>query len=63
MSDLCQTCVRHYTDGKKCTCSRFHFVNGSVNDREWTLVGIGRTPIEAIRNARASLITKGGADV
>lgn len=43
---------------------RVHSVHGGVNDREWTLVGIGRTPIEAIRNARAaSLITKGGADV
>lgn len=34
---------------------RIHSVNGGVNDREWTLVAIGRTPAEAIRNARAAV--------
>lgn len=34
---------------------RIHSVNGGVNDREWTLVAIGRTPAEAIRNARLAL--------
>lgn len=34
---------------------RVHRRNGSVNDREWTLVAIGRTPAQAIANARAAL--------
>lgn len=34
---------------------RIHSVNGGVNDREWTLVAIGRTPAEAIRNARSAV--------
>ena len=38
---------------------RVHRRNGSVNDREWTLVAIGRTPAQAIANARAALTSTG----
>lgn len=30
---------------------RVHRVNGGVNDREWTLVSKGRTPLEAVQRA------------
>ena len=36
---------------------RVHRRNGSVNDREWRPVAIGRTPAQAIANARAALAT------
>jgi hypothetical protein len=32
-----------------------HRVNGGVNDREWTLIGFGETPQDAIEAARAAL--------
>lgn len=38
---------------------RVHSVNGGVNDREWTLVAQGRSPLEAIQSARAALKTEG----
>lgn len=36
---------------------RVHRVNGNVNDREWTLVSQGRTPLDAVLAARAALKT------
>lgn len=38
---------------------RVHRVNGGVNDREWTLVAKGRTPLEAVQRASAALKTDG----
>lgn len=32
-------------------CWVVHRVNGGRNDREWTLVGSGSTPLEALRAA------------
>lgn len=37
-----------------------HRVNGGVNDREWTLIGSGATPSDAIRQALATLKAEGG---
>ena len=37
-----------------------HRVSGSVNDREWELVGSGATPLEAVEAARLSLSGGGG---
>ena len=34
---------------------RVHAQHGGVNDREWRLVDVGRTPTEALTNARALL--------
>lgn len=34
---------------------RVHSVNGGINDREWTLVARGRTPLEALKVARTKL--------
>jgi hypothetical protein len=34
---------------------RVHARHGGVNDREWRLVDVGRTPTEALTNARALL--------
>jgi len=34
---------------------RVHARHGGVNDREWRLVDVGRTPTEALRNARVLL--------
>lgn len=34
---------------------RVHRVNGGVNDREWTVVGRGETPLAAVLNARSAL--------
>ena len=37
-------------------CSwRVHARHGGVNDREWRLVDVGRTPTEALTNARVQL--------
>lgn len=38
---------------------RVHRVNGGVNDREWTLVAKGRTPLEAVQRARAAALVNG----
>ncbi|KQY96413.1 hypothetical protein ASD25_00545 [Brevundimonas sp. Root1423] len=32
-------------------CWRVHRVNGGINDREWTLIGQGATPTDAILTA------------
>ena len=34
---------------------RVHARHGGVNDREWRLVDVGRTPTEALTNARVQL--------
>jgi hypothetical protein len=34
---------------------RVHAQHGGVNDREWRLVDVGRTPTEALTNARVQL--------
>lgn len=39
-----------------------HRVSGSVNDREWELVGSGATPLEAVEAARLSLSGGGGRE-
>lgn len=40
-------------------CWTVHRVNGGINDREWTCIGKGLTPAEAILNARQT--DSGGA--
>lgn len=40
-------------DGDMSDCAwRLHRVNGGYNDREWTLIATGETPIAAIKQAR-----------
>lgn len=39
---------------------RVHEKNGSINDREWTLIGRGATPLAAILDARAALAEEPG---
>ena len=34
---------------------RVHSVNGGINDREWTLVGRGLTPLAALWNAKKNI--------
>ena len=40
-------------DSSDC-CWRVHRVNGGYNDPEWTLIGQGETPLEAIEAALAA---------
>jgi hypothetical protein len=42
---------------------RVHRVNGGYNDREWTLIATGETPIAAIKQARMRDARGGGAVV
>jgi hypothetical protein len=39
---------------------RVHREAGSINDREWDIVGRGETPLAAIIDARAALRPSGG---
>lgn len=43
---------------------RVHRVSGNVNDREWTLLSTGKTPLAALNDARALLArsAQGGSD-
>lgn len=55
----------HYSEEGDNDGWQVHQVNGGVNDREWTLMGSGDTPADAIDQALAALSTpdalKGGA--
>jgi hypothetical protein len=41
---------------------RVHSVNGGYNDREWTLIGTGVTPTDALRQALASTTQNTGGE-
>lgn len=51
----------HYADEDDDGAWQVHRVNGGRNDREWTLIGSGATPADAIDQALAAMQAEQGA--